>query len=76
MFYPLGGGATTSKFPEERKLRVGGCATKEDLANPAEFDSEGQRCLIVGKDGNTTDLTVGRYAGMVSFTQRSRHRVR
>ncbi|KAH8977132.1 hypothetical protein EDB92DRAFT_2002107 [Lactarius akahatsu] len=69
MFYPLGVGATTFKFPEERKLRVEGCAAKEDLANPAEFDSEGQRCLIVGKDGNTTDLTVGRYAGLVSFTQ-------
>ncbi|KAF8463777.1 hypothetical protein DFH94DRAFT_857962 [Russula ochroleuca] len=47
MFCPLGGGATTFKFPVERKLRIEGCATKEDLANPAEFDSEGQRCLIV-----------------------------
>ncbi|KAG8717991.1 hypothetical protein FRC08_006187 [Ceratobasidium sp. 394] len=69
MFYPLGGGGSTFKFPEERKLRIEGCATKEDLANPAEFDSESQRCLIVGKDGNTTDLTVGRYAGLVSFTR-------
>ncbi|KAI1793920.1 hypothetical protein LXA43DRAFT_182220 [Ganoderma leucocontextum] len=69
MFYPLGGGPTTFKFPDERKLRIEGCATKEDLAHPAEFDSEGQRCLMVGKDGNTTDLTVGRYAGLVSFTQ-------
>jgi hypothetical protein len=69
MFYPVAGGPTTFKFPDERKLRIEGCATKEDLANPAEFDSEGQRCLMVGKDGNTTDLTVGRYAGLVSFTQ-------
>ncbi|KAM6490542.1 hypothetical protein JOM56_013885 [Amanita muscaria] len=69
MFYSLGGGPTTFKFPDERKLRIEGCATKEDLAHPAEFDSEGQRCLMVGKDGNTTDLTVGRYAGLVSFTQ-------
>jgi hypothetical protein len=68
MLYPLGGGPATFKFPEERKLRIEGCATKEDLATPAEFDSEGQRCLIVGKDGNTTDLTVGCYAGLVSFT--------
>ena len=69
MFCPLGGGLTTFKFPDERKLLIEGCATKEDLANPAEFDSEGQRCLMVGKDGNTTDLTVGRYAGLVSFTR-------
>jgi hypothetical protein len=69
MFCPLGRGPTTFKFPEERKLRIEGCATKEDLAHPVEFDSEGQHCLIVGKDGNTTDLTVGRYAGLVSFTR-------
>ncbi|KAI0787707.1 hypothetical protein C8Q74DRAFT_1253335 [Fomes fomentarius] len=69
MLYPGGGDPTTFKFPEERKLRIVGCATKEDLASPAEFDSEGQRCLIVGKDGNTTDLTVGRYAGLVSFVR-------
>jgi len=68
MFCPLGGGATTFKFPDDGKLRIQGCATKEDLANPAESDGEGQRCLIVGKDGNSTDLTVGRYAGLVSFT--------
>lgn len=69
MFYPLGSSSTTFKFPNERKLQIEGCTTKEDLAHPAEFDSEGQRCLMVGKDGNTTDLTVGCYAGLVSFTQ-------
>lgn len=63
------GGPTTFRFPEERKLRIEGCATKEDLAYPAELDSEDQRCLMVGKDGNTIDLTVGRYAGLVSFTR-------
>ncbi|KAG6328114.1 hypothetical protein ID866_10976 [Astraeus odoratus] len=69
MFYPVHGGPTTFKFPDERKLRIVGCATEEDLANPNEFDSEGRRCLIVGKDGNTTDLTIGRYVGLVSFTR-------
>jgi len=67
MFYPRGGGATTFKFPRGRNLRIVGCATKEDLASPTEYDKEGERCFIVGKDGNTTDLTVGRYAGLVSF---------
>ncbi|KAF8129235.1 hypothetical protein EV363DRAFT_1169106, partial [Boletus edulis] len=69
MFYPLGSGQTTFKFPVGRKLYIEGCTTKEELANPAEFDSEGQPCLIVGKDGNTTDLTIGRYAGLESFTR-------
>ncbi|ETW75809.1 hypothetical protein HETIRDRAFT_430316 [Heterobasidion irregulare TC 32-1] len=67
LFYPWGVGATTFKFPRGRKLRIVGCATKEDLVNPTEFDSEGKGCFIVGKDGNTTDFTVRRYASLVSF---------
>ncbi|KAI9507961.1 hypothetical protein F5148DRAFT_1275972 [Russula earlei] len=69
MLYPPGGGPNTFRYPEQRKLKISGCATKEDLAVPAEFDNEGQRCLLVGKDGNTSDLTVGRYAGLESFTR-------
>ncbi|KAJ4491916.1 hypothetical protein C8J55DRAFT_588494 [Lentinula edodes] len=57
------------QVPYDRKLRIEGCATKKDLSHPAEFDSEGQHCLMVGKNGNTTDLTIGRYAGLVSFTR-------
>ncbi|KAH8110301.1 hypothetical protein DFH11DRAFT_1621957 [Phellopilus nigrolimitatus] len=62
MFYPVAGGATTFKYPSGRKLKISGCASKEDLAFPADD------ALLVGKDGNTTDLTVGRYAGLESFT--------
>ena len=67
MFYPRGGGATTFTFPTGRKLGIMGCAVKEDLIIAIEFDSEGCCCFIVGKDGNTTDLTVGHNAGLVSF---------
>ncbi|KAI0282840.1 hypothetical protein BGY98DRAFT_1094158 [Russula aff. rugulosa BPL654] len=68
LFYPRGGGATTFKLPRGRKLRIVGCTTKEDLDNPTELDSEGEPCIIVGKDDNTTDFTVGCYAGVISFT--------
>ena len=67
MFYPVPSSRPTFKFPDERKLRIVSCATEDDLANPTEYDTEGRRCLMVGKDGNTTGLTVGRYAGIVSF---------
>lgn len=40
----------------------------DELGDPEDIDSEDQRFVMVGKDGNTTDLTVGRYAGLVSFT--------
>ncbi|KIY71795.1 hypothetical protein CYLTODRAFT_418511 [Cylindrobasidium torrendii FP15055 ss-10] len=67
MFQP--GGQTTFRFPDEGKLRIVDCATEDDLAHPTEFDAEGQHCLMVGKDGSTTGLTVGRYAGLVSFLE-------
>jgi hypothetical protein len=57
MFYPVAGGATTFKYPSGRKLKISGCASKEDLAVPAEFDNQGERCLMVGKDGNTTSVS-------------------
>lgn len=69
MFCLVAGGRNTFKFPTQRKLRIVACATEDDLAHPTEFDADGQPCLIVGKDGNTTGLTVGRYAGMVSFLE-------
>ena len=40
-----------------------------ELAVPKDIDSEHQRFVMVAKDGNTTDPTVGRYAGLVSFTE-------
>jgi hypothetical protein len=63
------GGTTPFQYPDDRKLRVTACASKLGLSTPAEFDSEGRRCLTVGKDGNTTDFTVGRYSGLESHTQ-------
>ena len=68
MLYPQTGGPTTFKYPEAGMLQIFGCATREELAVPAEFDNEGERCLMVGKEGNATDLTVGRYSGLEPFT--------
>lgn len=65
--YPQGGGKMTFKYPVNRQLRIKGVATRELLANPDMYDSDGQPCLIVLKDGCATDLTVGRYAGLESF---------
>ncbi|WVO17507.1 hypothetical protein L204_105200 [Cryptococcus depauperatus] len=65
MFYPVRGGPTTFKFPMGRMLRIEDCVTMEDLAVSTELDSEGQRCLMVGKVVDATNLTIGRYAGLV-----------
>ncbi|KAI0287829.1 hypothetical protein BC826DRAFT_1188789 [Russula brevipes] len=67
MFYPLNNSRTVFKFPLNRQLRITGWVTREHLANSDCFDSNGEPCLIVMKDGNTTDLTVGRYAGLEAY---------
>lgn len=54
MFYPSGGSPTTFKFPEERRFLP---TLQRRLALP------------YGGPRRHTDLTVGRYAGLVSFTQ-------
>ncbi|KAJ7512953.1 hypothetical protein B0H11DRAFT_2182256 [Mycena galericulata] len=56
------------KFPINRQLRINGCVMREVLANPDSFDSNGEACMIVMKDGNTSDLTVGRFAGLEAYT--------
>ncbi|KAI0038490.1 hypothetical protein FA95DRAFT_1216494 [Auriscalpium vulgare] len=67
LFYPRGGGVTTFKYSLDRKVRIVGCCTKEELDNPTEFNSEGKRIFTVAKDGNSTDFTVGQYAGLVTW---------
>lgn len=60
MLYPQSGGRTVFKFPINGLLRINGWVPRELLAHPDCFDSNGEPCLIVMKDGNTPDLTVGR----------------
>jgi hypothetical protein len=68
MFYPNSNGRTDFKFPSDRQLRIQGCVTPELLTSPDCYDSNGEPCLIVMKDGNTTNLTVGGLAGMEAYT--------
>ena len=56
------------KFPPDRQLRIKGCVPPELLASPDCYDGNGEPCLIVLKNGNSTDLTVGRYAGLEAYT--------
>ncbi|KAI9433422.1 hypothetical protein F5148DRAFT_1301893 [Russula earlei] len=70
MFYPIAGGPTTFKFlPLEGKVRIEGWLTLDELAVPEDIDSKHQCFVMVAKDDNTTDLTVGQYTGLVSFTE-------
>jgi hypothetical protein len=41
---------------------------KNNLPSSTEFNSKDQCCLIIGKNSNTTNLTIGHYAGLMLFT--------
>lgn len=55
------------KFPVNRQLRINDCVTHEQLAAPNSYYGNDKPCFIVMKDGSTTDLTVGRYAGLEAY---------
>jgi len=67
MFKPFNNSRMVFKFPRNRQLKITGWVTRELLANPDCFDPNGEPCLIVMKDGNTSDLTVGKYAGLEAY---------
>ena len=75
MFYPIDGGPptngspTTFKWPDDGKFRIEGWSALDELLVPKDINSKHQRFVMVAKDGNATDLTIGRYAGLLSFTE-------
>ena len=58
MFCPPGVGST---------VLINGCVTRERLIVPNCCDSNAEPCHIVMKDGNATDLTVERLAGLEAY---------
>ena len=67
MFWPNDSNPTGMKFPSDRQLKIRGVVTRELLANPDCYDDSGNAMYVVAKDGNTTDLTVGRYTGLEAY---------
>ncbi|KAF9793113.1 hypothetical protein BJ322DRAFT_996293 [Thelephora terrestris] len=67
MFWPNDTNASGLKFPPNRQLQIRGVVTRELLANPDCYDDGGNAMYVVAKDGNTTDLTVGRYTGLEAY---------
>jgi len=67
MMNPRNDAATGFKYPTNGRLRIRGSVAKEELSNPTSLDAEGEPCIVVLKDGTTTDLTIGRCAGLESF---------
>lgn len=67
MFYAKNGGGAGFRCLAFRQLWINGFLTRKLLAKPNCFDNNKEPCLVVTKDGNATDLTVGRYAGLEAY---------
>ena len=64
MFWPNNANTSGTKLPSNRMLRIHDVVAPGDMGSPDCVDANGDPIYIVGKDGNSTDLTVGRYSGL------------
>lgn len=66
-FYPNDANPTTFNYPADHLFRIQGCVDAESMKKPHLLDELGNRCYIVAKDGQTTDLTFGRYSELEAY---------
>lgn len=57
------------KYPPDGLLQVRGVVKDDEIRKPEQLDANGEKCLIVVKNGQTTGPTLGRLTGMESFVR-------
>ncbi|KZT27853.1 hypothetical protein NEOLEDRAFT_1154829 [Neolentinus lepideus HHB14362 ss-1] len=57
------------KYPEDGLLQAYGVVRDQEIRNPPHLDVNGEKCLLVVKNGLATGTTVGRVNGPESFTR-------
>jgi len=67
--YPRTDGRTTFKYPSDRPLPLRDMITEELMRSPDVLDHDNEACLLVIKNGNATDVTIGRATGIFSFVR-------
>ncbi|KAF5352212.1 hypothetical protein D9758_009219 [Tetrapyrgos nigripes] len=67
MMHARHNGAMAFRYPENHQFRINGIVSQQLLTNTDQLNDNSEECLIVVKDSNTTDITVGHATGMVSF---------
>lgn len=60
---------TSFKYPRGGLLQLRDVVKEDELRHPTMLDANGEECLIVVKNGNTTGVTVGRATGIESFVR-------
>ncbi|KAJ7092352.1 hypothetical protein B0H15DRAFT_1021089 [Mycena belliarum] len=66
-FSPSNTNLPSFKYPLDHLLRLQGFVEPEDMKKPYFFDELGNRCSIVAKQGQTTDLTFGRFSEFEAY---------
>jgi len=61
-FYPNSANPHSFEYPPNHLFRIQGCVDAEGIKNPYFYDELGNPCFIVAKEGQTTDLTFGRFS--------------
>ncbi|TRM56273.1 hypothetical protein BD626DRAFT_466674 [Schizophyllum amplum] len=56
------------QYPNDHLFRLSGCVDATGLANPCSMDEDNKACFIVAKDGQSTDLTFGRFSELEAYT--------
>ena len=57
------------KYPCDRLLPIQGVVPEDDLAHPKMRDANGDPCILLIKNGRTTNTTIGRGTGIQSFVR-------
>ncbi|KAG8718408.1 hypothetical protein FRC08_005310 [Ceratobasidium sp. 394] len=67
-FWPLETVRQGRRIPASLQLPIQSILTRHHVLNPDTYDKNSDPLYIVGKYGNTTKLTLGRYSGMEGYT--------
>ncbi|KAI9452421.1 hypothetical protein BJY52DRAFT_913793 [Lactarius psammicola] len=67
LFWPVAAIRDGRTIPADLQLPVHNALTRRLVINPDTEDKNGEPLYIVGKYGNTTELTLGRYSGMDAY---------
>jgi len=61
------------RYPQDGLLQAFGVVKDDEIRLPQHLDANGEKVLLVVKNGRTTDTTFGRVNGLESFTRRYEH---
>ncbi|KAG8987177.1 hypothetical protein FRB90_003553 [Tulasnella sp. 427] len=66
-FYPNDANPHSFEYPPDHLFRLQGFVDAGGMQKPYFFDELGNPCFIVAKEGQTTDLTFGRYSELEAY---------